>query len=108
MYINAKMIPVETISGIREWKMKDSSGRVNSSMIYLTNCKNPCKYYSLPPPSQLEPRRFLPLWVDSTCYLDFLKKGIHIPGNFRFKVASLWPLRDSESGTHCFASQVFL
>jgi hypothetical protein len=92
MYINAKMIPVETVSGIRGWQMKDSNGGVNSSMIYLINCKNFCKYYSVPPPSQLESRGLLPPWVDSTCYLGFLKEGIHIPGITNFSVYT-WQLQ---------------
>jgi hypothetical protein len=33
MYVNAKMIPVETVPGMREW-MKESSGEVNSIMIF--------------------------------------------------------------------------
>jgi hypothetical protein len=43
MYKNAKMILVETVSGIRGRRMKENSRRVNSSMIYLIHCKNLCK-----------------------------------------------------------------
>jgi hypothetical protein len=35
MHVNAKMIPVEMVPGIREGGMKESSGGVNSSVIYL-------------------------------------------------------------------------
>jgi hypothetical protein len=41
MYVNAKMIPGETVPGIR--------GGGNSSMIYLIHCKNFCKCYNVPP-----------------------------------------------------------
>jgi hypothetical protein len=51
MYVNAKMIPVETVPGIRQERMKESSEGVNSSMICLIHCKNLCKHYSVPPPS---------------------------------------------------------
>jgi hypothetical protein len=37
MYVNTKMIPVETIPGIRGGGMTDSSG-VNSNMIYSIHC----------------------------------------------------------------------
>jgi hypothetical protein len=50
MYVIAKMIPVENVSGIREGKMRAVEG-VNSSMIYLIYCKNLCKCYNVPPPS---------------------------------------------------------
>jgi hypothetical protein len=47
MYVNAKMITVETVPGIRGW------GRAvegwNSSMIYFIHCKNLCKCYNVPP-----------------------------------------------------------
>jgi hypothetical protein len=33
MYVNAKMIPVETVPGIREREMEERSGGGNSSMI---------------------------------------------------------------------------
>jgi hypothetical protein len=50
MYVNAKMIAVETVPGIRRGGMKESSG-VNLSMIYLIHCKNLSKCYNVPPPS---------------------------------------------------------
>jgi hypothetical protein len=34
-----------------EGGIKESSGRVNPSMIYLIHCKNLCKCYSVPLPS---------------------------------------------------------
>jgi hypothetical protein len=50
MYVNTKMITVETVPGIDGGGMKESSGGVNSSMIYLIHCKNLCKCYNVPPP----------------------------------------------------------
>jgi hypothetical protein len=47
------MIPVETVPGIGRGGMKESSGGVNSSIIYLIHCKNLCKYYSVPSPSTI-------------------------------------------------------
>jgi hypothetical protein len=35
MYVNAKMIPVETVPGIGGGEDKEEGGRVNSSMTYL-------------------------------------------------------------------------
>jgi hypothetical protein len=52
MCVNAKMIPVDTVPGIRGEGMKESSGGVNSSMIYLIHCKNLCKCHSVPHPAQ--------------------------------------------------------
>jgi hypothetical protein len=47
MYVNSKMIPVETVPGIGEqWKGD------NSSMIYLIHCGNLCKCYNVPTPAQ--------------------------------------------------------
>jgi hypothetical protein len=43
MYVNAKMMPVETFPGIREGEMKERREGVNSNMIYLIHCKNLCK-----------------------------------------------------------------
>jgi hypothetical protein len=50
MYVNAKMIPVETISEMRREQIKESGGGVNSSMIYLKHCKSFCKCHKVPPP----------------------------------------------------------
>jgi hypothetical protein len=46
LYVDAKRIPVETIPGI--WGGVEG---VNSSMIYLIQCKNLCKCHNVPPPS---------------------------------------------------------
>jgi hypothetical protein len=43
MYVNAKMILVETVTGTRGGGIKESSGGVNSNVIYLVHCKNFCK-----------------------------------------------------------------
>jgi hypothetical protein len=52
VYVNANMIPVETVPGIRGGGAKGEwwRGR-NSSLIYLIHCKNLCKCHSVPPPS---------------------------------------------------------
>jgi hypothetical protein len=52
MCVNAKMMPVETVPGIRGGRLNESSGRGwNSSMIYLIYCTNIYKGYKVPPPS---------------------------------------------------------
>jgi hypothetical protein len=51
MYVNAKMIPVETVPGIRGWGDEKTVEGVISSMIYLIYYKNLCKYYNVPPPN---------------------------------------------------------
>jgi hypothetical protein len=48
MYVNVKMIPVETVPVIRGGGMKRAVERMNSSMIYLTHFKNLCKCYNEP------------------------------------------------------------
>jgi hypothetical protein len=48
MYVNGKIILVETIPGMGRGRMVEG---VNSSMIYLIHCKNLCKCYNVPPPS---------------------------------------------------------
>jgi hypothetical protein len=52
MYINAKIISVETIPGIRGVGMEKSSGggEFKYDMIYLIHCKNFCKCYNAPSP----------------------------------------------------------
>jgi hypothetical protein len=45
------MLSVETIPGTRGEGMKESSGEVNSNLIYLILCKNLCKCYNVPLPS---------------------------------------------------------
>jgi hypothetical protein len=53
MYVNAKMIPVETVPGIKGGRRGERSrGEWNSSMIYLIHCKNFCKFYNVPHPTQ--------------------------------------------------------
>jgi hypothetical protein len=47
-------ILIETISQMGEGEIKDSGGGVNSSMIYLTYCKNPCKCHNVPLPSTVK------------------------------------------------------
>jgi hypothetical protein len=43
MYVNPKIIPVETIPGIGRERIKESGEEVNSSTMYLIHCKNLCK-----------------------------------------------------------------
>jgi hypothetical protein len=50
MYVNVKMIPVETVPVIRERGDRAVEG-TNSSMTYLMHCKKLCKCYNVPPPS---------------------------------------------------------
>jgi hypothetical protein len=46
MYVNGKMIPVETTLGMGGGEIKENDGRVNSTMIY---CKNFGKCHDVPP-----------------------------------------------------------
>jgi hypothetical protein len=50
MYVNAKIIPVETVLGIREGDERAVEG-VNSNMRCLIHCKNLCKCHNVLPPS---------------------------------------------------------
>jgi hypothetical protein len=43
MYVNEKMIPVETIPGMEGEGIKENGGGGEFSMIYLIYCKNFCK-----------------------------------------------------------------
>jgi hypothetical protein len=47
MYVNANMVPVETVPGIEGVLMMEG---VNSSIIYLIHCKNLCKCHNVPLP----------------------------------------------------------
>jgi hypothetical protein len=47
MYVNAKMIPVETVPGIMGGRR--AVDWVNSHLIYLIHCKNLCKCYNVFP-----------------------------------------------------------
>jgi hypothetical protein len=51
MYINAKMIPVETVRGIRggERGWRSAVEGINLGMIYLIHSKNLCQCYNIPP-----------------------------------------------------------
>jgi hypothetical protein len=49
MYVNSKMIPVETTLGMGGGQIQED--RVNSSIIYLIHCKNFYKCHNVPPPS---------------------------------------------------------
>jgi hypothetical protein len=49
MYVNGKVIPVETVPGMGT--VKENDGEVNSNMIYLKCYKNFYKCYNVPPPS---------------------------------------------------------
>jgi hypothetical protein len=43
--MNAKLIPVETVLGIRGRGIMKRGEGMNSSMIYLIHCKNFCKCF---------------------------------------------------------------
>jgi hypothetical protein len=45
------VIPVETVPGIWEGGIKEQVEEVNSSMAYMTHCKNLCKCHKVPPTS---------------------------------------------------------
>jgi hypothetical protein len=49
MHVNAKMIPVGTIPGIGGGELRLAVEGVNSSVVYLIHCKNPCKCHNIPP-----------------------------------------------------------
>jgi hypothetical protein len=52
MYVNVKMIPVETIPGMEGvGRKKENSGGVKSTMIYFIHYKNFCKSHNVPQPS---------------------------------------------------------
>jgi hypothetical protein len=50
MYVNAKMIPIETFLGVRGWEGWERAVE-GQSMLYLLHCKNLCKCYNVLPPS---------------------------------------------------------
>jgi hypothetical protein len=56
MYINAKMIPVETVPGIRGGEMGERSEEGNSSVIYLIHYKNLVYSTMYPYPAQQKPK----------------------------------------------------
>jgi hypothetical protein len=47
MYLNVKMIPIETILGMGRGEIKESVERVNSSTIYLIHSKSFCKCHNV-------------------------------------------------------------
>jgi hypothetical protein len=51
MYVNAEIIPVETVSGIWEMGMEDSLGGGDFKYDILIHCKNLCKCHKVSPPS---------------------------------------------------------
>jgi hypothetical protein len=85
MYVNAKMMPVETVPGI--WrKMKESSEGDVSSMIYLKHCKNLCKCCNVSPPSTTTKKKLKKDKIfkeipskDQTCKSWALKKNRYKP-----------------------------
>jgi hypothetical protein len=52
MYVNGRMISVETIPGMGE-KMEENGGGGEFNIIYLIYCKNFCKCHNVPPPSTI-------------------------------------------------------
>jgi hypothetical protein len=52
MYVNAKMIPVETVPGIRGEGMGESDGESEFKYdVFDIHCKNLCKCFNVPLPS---------------------------------------------------------
>jgi hypothetical protein len=49
MYVNGKMIPVETVPGVGRVGMKVNGEGGEFSMKYLVYCKNFCKCHNVPP-----------------------------------------------------------
>jgi hypothetical protein len=48
MYVNEKIIPVETVPGIKGGEIKKSSDKVNSRITSFIHCKNLCKCHNVP------------------------------------------------------------
>jgi hypothetical protein len=57
MYVNGKMMPVETIPGMDGGCKRRMVKGVNSSMIYMMHCKDICKYHNVPPTQQLKKKK---------------------------------------------------
>jgi hypothetical protein len=53
MFINGKIIPLETVPVMGGGKMKENGGGVNSSMIYFICCKNFYKCNNVPLPNTI-------------------------------------------------------
>jgi hypothetical protein len=51
MYVNGKMIPVDSITRMEEGRDKRGWERVNPRIIYLLYCKKFCGCHNVPPPS---------------------------------------------------------
>jgi hypothetical protein len=53
VYVNEKLIPVETITGIWGGRMKENGGRGEFKYDRFDTSQEPCKckYYNVPPPS---------------------------------------------------------
>jgi hypothetical protein len=69
------MIPVETVPGIGGGGMKESSGGVNSNMIYLIHCKNLCKCHNVYPPSRKIKNKYLFMTRTGEYYFKRSKPG---------------------------------
>jgi hypothetical protein len=69
MYVNGRMIYVETVPGMGEEEMRRMVEGMNSSTKYLIYCRNFCKCHSVPPPSTPIKKKIFPL---SLCF-------VHIP-----------------------------
>jgi hypothetical protein len=54
MYVNGKMIPVETVPGMGGGEYRSMVEGVKSSMIYLIYCKNLYKCHYVPLAQQLK------------------------------------------------------
>jgi hypothetical protein len=53
IYVNRKIIPVETIPGMQGGELRKNGRGINSNMLYLMYCKNFCKCHNIyPHPTQ--------------------------------------------------------
>jgi hypothetical protein len=49
MSVNGKMISVETVPGMGGGKLKENTGGVNSSVVYVIYCTDFCKCHNVRP-----------------------------------------------------------
>jgi hypothetical protein len=73
------MIPIETIPGMGEGGIKETSGRVNSSMIHLRHCKNFCKCHNIPPSSTTIKRsQEVFMYISNIIVKNYINFNLHI------------------------------
>jgi hypothetical protein len=69
-----KMISVETTPGMGEGEIKENDGGVNSTTIYLINCKNLCKCHNVPPSCTIKNKTEMS-YMYISWYLDAMGKS---------------------------------